>query len=663
MRIGADYYPEHWERERWEEDAQLMKKAGIQVIRIGEFAWSLYEPKEGVFQFDLMDAAIEFFGGQGIRIVLGTPSATPPKWMIDRYPEILPEDVYGRKKEFGSRKHYCFNSDIYREKTRQLTSRLAERYGSNPYVEGWQIDNELGHGNTTHCYCENCRKKFISWLKSRYKTIEQLNETYGTVFWSQIYNSFEEVILPKAAACFDFDEGTRGQNPGLYLDYYRFCSDAIISFTKESVAVIREYSDKPCSSNLLDAAVNAGTGIDYFKLSKELDFVTWDNYIEFQWGKAKNEAVSRDHALLRSYKKQSFWVMEQQSGPCGWSQMGPAPAPGKLRLWSYQAVANGADTIVYFRWRTCTFGTEQNWHGILGHDGKVNRRYEEIAQTGSEMQRLSKVLGTLMPKAKVAIIKSFVAEWCHTIFRNVEGFQYDQILLTFYKPFYEMGLSVDFIEPEEDFDGYRLILAPALAQVSETVKEKLTAFRDQGGILLTTFRSGFRDEYNRTLAETLPGPLTELTGITISDYDPQFEKETSVSGIFGSGIARLWCDVITQQDSEVLGVYTGSYYAGKPCLTRCDRTYYLGCDLDQEACTKLMRYLCEQAGIDMEMHIQAGVEIVDTSDGINEVRFIMNHNHYETIVPMRQKGYDLLKERTAEHAIRISPYDVAVILM
>ncbi|HIT89247.1 MAG TPA: beta-galactosidase, partial [Candidatus Merdenecus merdavium] len=202
MRIGTDYYPEHWERSRWKEDARLMRKAGIEVIRVGEFSWSLFEPEEGVYDFAWMDEAIEYFGGHGISIVLGTPSATPPKWMVDKYPEILPEDVHGQKKLFGTRRHYCFNSAVYRKKIKKLVELLAKRYGEHPHIEGWQIDNELGHGNTTHCYCEECRQKFIFWLKEKYQTIEQLNDTYGTVFWSQIYNNFEQIILPKAGACY-----------------------------------------------------------------------------------------------------------------------------------------------------------------------------------------------------------------------------------------------------------------------------------------------------------------------------------------------------------------------------------------------------------------------------------------------------------------------------
>lgn len=257
MRIGADYYPEHWEKERWKTDAEMMVKANIKVIRIGEFAWSLYEPEEGKYEFDWMDEALDFFGKYGIKVVMCTPSATPPKWMIDKYPDILQNDIHGNPKLFGTRKHYCFNSETYREKTKKLNTLIAKRYAKHPAIEAWQVDNELGWSNTTRCYCKSCENRFRNWLKEKYGTIDNLNKTYGTTFWSQIYRSFDELIIPKAGACYDTCHDTQGQNPALLLDYYRFCSDSVIDFTKESVKTIREYSDLPITSNLLDAAINS----------------------------------------------------------------------------------------------------------------------------------------------------------------------------------------------------------------------------------------------------------------------------------------------------------------------------------------------------------------------------------------------------------------------
>ncbi len=665
MRIGVDYYPEHWDRSRWKIDAQMMVDANIKVIRMGEFAWSLYEPEEGRFEFAWMDDAMDFFNQYGIKVVLCTPSATPPKWMTDRYPEIHQDDIHGNSKIFGTRKHYCFNSTLYRQKTRLLVEKIAARYAGHPALEAWQVDNELGWSNTTRCYCSKCSEKFKAWLKNKYKTIDNLNRKYGTVFWSQIYNSFEEVILPKAGACYDTCHDTQGQNPGLLLDYYRFSSDSVISFMEESVQTIRKFSDKPITTNILDASVNSGTGIDYFKLSETLDFVSWDNYIEFQWGIAKDVAVAKDHTLMRSYKKMPFWVMEEQSGPCGWSKMGPTPTPGKLRLWTYQSIANGADTVIYFRWRACPFGTEENWHGILNHDGKPNRRYEEISQVGKEMELLSKIYGALQPSSRVAIIKSFDSEWSHSIHKHVEGFHYDQLLLSYYQPFYNMGMAVDFVRAEEDLSGYALVLAPAFLMPNDKEKANLEEYVKAGGKLFLTFRSGIKDVYNNMLMDTVPGAFQELAGIQVHDYDPQMGKQTKISTVFGVGTASLWCDIITPISASTLGIYIGDFYSGQSCFTvnafGAGEVYYLGCDLDEAAMDKLVCYLIKQAKLPLKMYSLPGVEVLESSDGIHNALFIMNHNAYPAVLALEHDYNEMIKGRTAVGTICIEPYGVVIL--
>ena len=665
MRIGVDYYPEHWDRERWDTDIRMMREAGIQVVRLAEFAWSLFEPTEGDYQFGWLDEIMDYFAAHNMKVVLCTPSATPPKWMVDRYPQILQADIHGNPKLFGTRKHYCFNSAVYRDKCRVLNEKIAMRYASHSALEAWQVDNELGWANTTRCYCDECESAFKGYLQQKYETIESLNKAYGTVFWSQIYNSFKELILPRAGACYDVDEGTQGQNPALLLDFDRFSSDSVISFVRETCKAIRKYSKKPITSNLLDAAVNSGTGIDYFKLGKELDFVTWDNYIEFQWGIAQDAVVSHDHALLRSYKKQPFWVMEQQSGPCGWSKMGPTPAPGKLRLWTYAAVANGADSVVYFRWRACPFGVEEYWHGVLGHDGKPNRRYAEIAQVGAEMRNLSRHYGALMPRARVAIVKSFDSEWSHAIHSHVEGFQYDRLLADYYRPFYTLGIAVDYVTAEEDLSGYRLVLAPALIMADNEAQENLERYVKQGGKLLISFRSGIKDLNNNMLTQTVPGVFAELAGVEVHDYDAQYRHQTQVSGVFGHGTASLWCDVIEPTDATALGVYTQNYFAGKPCFTvnRKDAgsVYYLGCDLDEAAMLNLARYLGGQAGLDLPLYAIDGVETVHATDGNQQATFVLNHNDTPVTLPINGDYTDRLSEKRVTCALSLEPYGVAIL--
>lgn len=665
MRIGVDYYPEHWDKSRWQTDAEMMVKANIKLIRIGEFAWSLYESEEEKYDFTWMDEILNFFDKYGIKIVLCTPSATPPKWMSDKYPEIYQDDIHGNAKIFGTRKHYCFNSDLYRKKTKILVEMIAFRYAGHPVVEAWQVDNELGWANTARCYCSKCEEKFRKWLKNKYQKIDNLNKKYGTTFWSQIYNSFDEVIIPKAGACYDTCHDTQGQNPGLLLDYYRFSSDSVISFMEESVKTIKKFSNKPITTNMLDASVNSGTGIDYFKLSENLDFISWDNYIEFQWGIAKDAAVSKDHALMRSYKKQPFWVMEQQSGACGWSKMGPTPTPGKLRLWTYQAVANGADTVVYFRWRACPFGTEENWHGILNHDGKPNRRYEEISCIGFEMEQLSKNYGALQPLAKVAIIKSFDSEWSHSIHKHVEGFHYDQLLLSYYKPFFDMGVAVDFVKPYENLQSYDLVLAPALLMLNENEKANLEEYVKKGGKLHLTFRSGIKDEYNNMLMDTVPGMFKELAGIEVCDYDPQFEKQNKVSTVFGEGTTKLWCDIITPTTAKSLGIYTDDFYAGQSCFTvnqyGTGEVFYLGCDLDESAMDSLVKYLGKKANIPLDLYNITGVEAVETTDGKTKAFFLMNHNSYPVVVNLDHNYTEMITRREVLETVSIEAYGVVIL--
>ena len=667
MRIGVDYYPEHWERSRWEKDLSMMHECGIKVVRIGEFDWSLYEPEEGKYQFEWMDEILDFMQVHDMKVVLGTPSATPPKWMCDKYGERLyQKDIRGRVKPFGTRKHYCFNSDAYRGEVRKLVAMMAERYGHHPAVECWQIDNELGWANTTRCYCEKCQSKFQKYLQKKYGTIDNLNSTYGTVFWSETYNDFSQVIVPYEGACTTADpDGTQGQNPSLMLDFDRFSSDSVISFMNEQIDIIRKYSDRPVTTNMLDAGVNSGTGIDYFKLSKTLDFTAWDNYVNFQWGIAEDACVSRDHALLRGYKHQPFWVMEQQAAAIGWSKLGAAPQPGQLRLWAFSSVANGADTVVFFRWRSCLFGTEEYWNGILSHDGKPNRRFHEFCQVGAEMEKLSHVYGKLVPKSKVAIVKSFDSEWSHKVHQHVEGFSYDNLLLDYYRAFYQLGVAADFVKPDDNLSEYDLVFAPALIMVSEEQKKNLESYVKEGGHLVISFRSGIKSMENTMLPLTAPGVFSKIAGVEVEDYDPQYQKHTSVSGVFGEGTANLWCDVITPGTAEVLGVYTGEYYSGQPCLTENHYgegdVYYLGCDLEKDAMTRMARFLCRRYQISVPIGAQTGVEIVSTTDEKSDAVFLLNHNGHAVVVPVEGSYTDELTDRKVNRQIIIEAYGVAVL--
>jgi beta-galactosidase len=345
--------------------------------------------------------------------------------------------------------------------------------------------------------------------------------------------------------------------------------------------------------------------------------------------------------------------------------MGPTPTPGKLRLWTYQAVANGADTVVYFRWRACPFGTEENWHGILNHDGKPNRRYEEISRVGSEMEQLSKNYGALKPIARVAIIKSFDSEWSHSIHKHVEGFNYDQLLLSYYKPFFDKGITVDFVEANEDLQNYSLVLAPALLMLKENEKTNLENYVKKGGKLHLTFRSGIKDEYNNMLTDTVPGVFRELAGIEIYDYDPQFEKQNKVSTVFGEGTTQLWCDIVTPTTAKSLGIYTNDFYAGQTCFTVNKygegEVFYLGCDLDETAMDNLGKYLCKKANIPANLYNIPGVETVEATDGEKGAFFIMNHNSFPVVINLDNNYTEMITKNRIVETVLIEGYGVAIL--
>ena len=403
MYFGADYYPEHWPKERWAEDAKLMKEASINVVRVAEFAWAKLEPMEDNYDFSWLDEAIETLVNEGIEAVMGTPTATPPKWLMDKYPEIYMKDKFGQIRGFGSRRHHCYNSPVYHEYSSRIVAKMAEHYRQNPNVVAWQIDNEFGCQDTGQCYCEDCLAAFKEWLKNKYGTIEAVNVAWGTVFWSQNYQGWDEMILPGYTVCDESDNNFHGHNPGMLLDFYRFSSDSVVNYQKLQIDEIRKVADQPITHNMMGHFPE----IDYFDLGEDLDFVCWDNYPKNQWGISDYRNIAMAHDLMRGVKDKNFWVMEQQSGPCGWSVLGDTPEPGQLRLWTYQAIAHGAEAIVYFRWRTCTFGAEEYWYGILDHDGIPRRRYQEIKQTGKELQALSDWIIDSKVVSHVALIKSY----------------------------------------------------------------------------------------------------------------------------------------------------------------------------------------------------------------------------------------------------------------
>lgn len=619
MLFGACYYPEHWEKSQWTQHANLMREAGFTVVRMGDFAWGRMEPKEGVYDFSFLDEAIEILAAERMQTILCTPTAGPPKWLVNKY-DILQRDRYGRKENWGSRREGCANSPEYKQASVHIAEEMAKHFKDNPHVIAWQIDNEFGCHSSTRCYCENCRREFGAWLKEKYQTIENLNKTWGTGFWSLQYESFDDMILPVYNSCEPENEHSWSHNPSLDLEYRRFSSDSWVNYQKLQIDAIREYTDKLVTHNLMGHF----SDIDYYKLAENLDFVEWDNYPDNQWGTSEYEYVSMAHEIMRGVKNKNFIVAEEQSGPCGWDMLGATPEPGQLRLWTYQALAHGGEGMIYFRFKALHYGMEQYWYGILDHDGIPRRRYYEIQKTGQELKGLEPYILGARNRYDVLIVRDYDNVWGHEIRRHTKGFDYRDLLYAYYKA--NADLNIQTAVSRGNYEDYRIVYMPGYNVVDEAEMEKVRAYVRAGGVLVTTFRSGTRDTYNNLYTTTLPCAFRDLAGVEIEEFDA-LRKPTHITGLI-SGEAVLWCDVISPVNAEVLCTYSDRYFKGKAAITVNSfgkgKVYYVGCDLEPDALKELIKYISAKEGIEM-WETPAGVEVVQRENCM----ILLNHNDHE----------------------------------
>ncbi len=632
MIFGVDYYPEHWDKSEWETQAALMKEGGFNTVRMGEFAWKLFEKSEGEFDFSFLDEAIEILAKCGVKTILGTPTAAPPKWLVNKY-DVLQRDKYGRKKGWGARRECCANNPDYIEKSKIIVNEMAKHYADNKNVIAWQIDNEFGCHASTHCYCEHCRREFAAWLKEKYGTIENLNEKWGNVFWSLDYDSFDDMILPAYNSCEPTSGNLWSHNPALDLEYRRFSSDSWVKYQKRQIDILREYTDLPITHNLMGHF----SDISAFDLSKGLDFVSWDNYPDNQWGGSEHEYVSMAHETMRGAKDKNFIVMEEQSGPAGWDIMGRTPRPGELRLWTYQAIAHGAEGMVYFRFRTALFGMEQYWYGVLDHDGVPRRRFYELQQTGRELQGLNDYIINAEPLCDALIVKSYDNIWAHDIKRHADKFSYRDMLYAYYKV--SVDLRVGTAVSRGNYEKYKVVYMPAYNIVTDGELDEIKSYVENGGTLVLSFRSGTRDEYNRVRPIAVPGVFAEIAGIEAEEFDAP-RRGVSVKGEI-NGTAKVWCDVIKPVTARVISEYAGEYYSGKAAITVNDygkgRVYYIGCDLDDAAVKELVRMISTSAGIDAK-DAPDGVEIIRKTSPKGDYTVVLNFNETETDVDIKGKS-------------------------
>ena len=673
--FGVDYYPEHWPEERWPIDARLMREAGVTTVRLAEFAWSRLEPSEGSFDLAWLDRAIAILAAEGIQIILGTPTAAPPAWLIAAHPEILPVNEAGERAHFGMRRHYCPSQPTFHEATRRIVTAMAEHYADHPAVFAWQTDNELGNiQNGNRCHCEACRAAFADWLRARYGCLEELNRRWGTVFWSQEYTDWDQIPTP-----IEHDPRGRGgstHNPSLYLDFARFTSDNWVRYQEIHLRILREL----CPTHLVTHnLMGLFPYVDAAELVRDLDIVSWDNYprlpapwspLEGDWSPTR---VAQSHDLMRGVKGRTFWVMEEQSGPSGWGMLSPTPLPGEIRLWSLQAAARGAEGIVYFRWRTCRVGTEQYWHGILPHEGTPGRRYTEVSTVGRELAGLCDLLTAPVP-AEAAILRSYDALWAFAAQPLTPRFSYDDQIDRHYRALWRHQVTADLITETRPLDAYRLLIAPCLFVVSDELPERLQRWVEAGGTLVLSFRSGVKDVSNRVVDAPLPGPFAEMAGVTVSDYTTLLPAGHGAPGAgpdliaFDDGAAvgaDIWMDQLAAPDAEVLARYSSGPYAGSPAISvrrvGGGNVVYVGASLDDAGHDALLARLLRLADMRPGPAMPEGVEAIRRPHEGTDHWFILNHTGEPREVRLPADGTDLLSGRSIAGTVTIGPLDVVVL--
>ena len=475
--FGACYYPEHWTERQARKHIPLMRKAGFNVVRMGEFAWAMFEPEPDRYEFGWLDETIAALYQAGIATVMCTPTCVPPQWVLQRHPDILQVNKEGRVRNPGSRCHACKNAPEYQLLSERITQELARHYAGVEGVVGWQTDNEFGCHGTTRCYCSHCEKAFRDWLLEKYHDIDVLNQAWGTAFWGFRFRQWNEVPLPKSMPA--------GTNPGHWLDFARFSSDTQVAFQKSQYEIIKAACPRHFVTHNF---MGRFSQIDYNNVAKFTDFSAWDNYPDAQ---ADFLETAYAHEITRSFRSR-FWVMEQKSGPTGDSVaglLGEQPDPGDIRRWTWQAIANGAEGISFFRWRACLTGAEQYWHGILDHDGVPRRRYAEVRKTGKEWRKASGELKGAAVRPPAAVIRSFPILWALERQPGASGFSYDGHCFDWYCAVRRCGHSCGVVGETADLSRYQVVIAPCLAIVDDQLVVKLNTFVDGGGTLVLTRRN------------------------------------------------------------------------------------------------------------------------------------------------------------------------------
>ena len=580
--LGVCYYPEHWEEDRWAIDAAQMVEAGLKWVRIGEFAWSRLEPGPGDLHLDWLARAIDVLGEAGLQVIIGTPTATPPRWMLNKHPDMLAVEAEGNARGFGSRRHYCFSHEGYKNECRRITEILAQRFGKNPHVKAWQTDNEYGCHETTVSYSAAATRAFQDWCAQTYQSMDALNRAWGNIFWSMEYDSFDQIALPNLTVT--------EPNPAHVLAFRRFSSNQVVRFNRVQANILRQHTNAPLIHNYMGRV----TDFDHYAVGADLDIASWDSYpIGFLSDRleATEDHKARylrqgdpdmqafHHDLYRAVGKGRWWVMEQQPGPVNWAPYNPAPLPGMARLWAWEAFAHGAEAVLYFRWRQAPFAQEQMHAGLLRPDAKPAPALAEACQVASELAEWPEV-GTANSRA--ALIFDYASCWAWEA--QPQGADFDMFRLAFetYRAARKLGLSLDIVAPDTDLSGYDMVLAPGLLETPQTLE-------NFAGTALIGPRTG-----SKTTDLSIPLPMgpnikgLDCTVARVESLPPSARIELENGGAF-----LHWFEELDGNAETTLTTKSGA-----AAMMRADKLHYMAGWPDAETYVDILEMITQKAEIE-----------------------------------------------------------------
>jgi beta-galactosidase len=627
-----------------------MREAGMNVVRLAEFAWSRMEPTEGEFNFDWLYQAVELAAQYGMEVVLGTPTAAPPAWLTQKYPETLATRADGRQATHGLRCHYSPANLTYLRFCQRIAEEMAKCFGKNAHVIGWQIDNEYNSVS----YDTETRQHFQDWLKKKFGSLEALAEHWTTAYWSEDYSDWSQIPFPVG-----------NHNPGLLLAFQQFVTHVYVEFQRTQVEAIRAYSlpQQWITHNFMKWFDT----YDHYALSEDLDIASWDNYIPTgHLDYVENGAV---HDLIRGLKRKNFWLMETQPGQVNWSSINTTLDRGEVRAMAWHAIGHGADAVLYWQWRSALNGQEQMHGSLIAPDGKPRNVYHEVAELGRDLQTANSYLEDTQPTAQIAILHTYEDRWAINFQRHTRDFDPVKHLLSFYKPLRESGHTLDIVHPLAPLSDYKLVVAPNLNILDEPTTQHLLDYVNSGGHLVLGPRSGVKDAFNALLTTRQPGPLAEAFGAHVEEYYA-LDHSIPVSGELGEGTAFIWAEQLQADvpDAKVLLSYGASngWLDNQPTMITRQvgegRISYVGAWLDDELMRRVADWLLKVSSVNADLATPpAGVEVCVRQRGDERVVILINHTAQPRTYPLSQPLTNVLTDEPCEGAVALPAFGVAVL--